>query len=205
MKPRMLVLLIFVIGLLLFLYQKRQRLEFDQQRQTISMAGYQFSSQPQQSEIPRPSFSFKGYTVRPLADFLIRARVLSRENYSVDAGSKLSPMDLALGWQRMADPAIYGALHITQGSRWYRYSLHGQPPIPPQEIVESSANMHLIPADESVANVLDQAEPGRFVRIKGKLVEVTGEKGWLWRSSLSRTDSGAGSCELIFVEAAVVE
>ena len=38
-----------------------------------------------------------------------------------------------------------------------------------------------------------------------ELVEATSEDGWRWRSSLTREDTGARSCELVFVEAHVVE
>jgi hypothetical protein len=37
------------------------------------------------------------------------------------------------------------------------------------------------------------------------LVEVRNNKGWFWRSSLTRSDSGNGACEVVFVEAAEIE
>jgi hypothetical protein len=105
----------------------------------------------------------------------------------------------------MADPAIYEGLNVSQGGRWYHYTWREAPPIPPQEIIESSANMHMIPADESVARVLNEATNNRFIKIKGMLVEISNDKGWFWRSSLTRKDSGGGACEVIFVEAAAIE
>ena len=164
-----------------------------------------FAEVPQQVSAEKPAFAFKGFQIRPLAQFTIRARVLSREDYYFGNDATLSPMDLALGWKRMADPAVYGALHITQGGRWYRYSWKDQPPIPLQEIIESSANMHMIPANTAVRKVLKKAREGSFVQISGYLVEATNAQGWRWTSSLTRSDSGGGSCELVFVESAVVE
>ena len=32
------------------------------------------------------------------------------------------------------------------------------------------------------------------------LIEVRGADGWRWRSSLTREDTGAGACELVWVE-----
>ena len=52
--------------------------------------------------------------------------------------------------------------------------------------------------------VTEQAKAGKMIKLKGLLVEVTHPKGWRWRSSLSRSDSGDGSCEVIFVEAAEI-
>lgn len=184
-------------------HKLRQAIEA--QTQTAVLTSTNFGEQPDQTDTTRQRFDFKGFHILPLAEFSIRARVLSRENYVFDEGAKLSPMDLALGWQRMADPQVYKTLNITQGGRWYRYSWHHAPPLPLQEIIESSANMHMIPASESVERILQQAQEGRFVRLKGYLVEVTRDDGWRWRSSLTRSDSGGGSCELIFVEAVIVE
>ena len=61
------------------------------------------------------------------------------------------------------------------------------------------------PADDAVAQVLDRAKAGQNIKIKGLLVEAKDPNGWTWRSSLTRTDSGGGSCEVIFVEAAEIE
>jgi len=74
-----------------------------------------------------------------------------------------------------------------------------------QEIVESSANMHLIPANAAVEKTLGKAREGASVRLTGFLVQATDPSGWRWTSSLTRSDSGAGSCELVFVESAQVE
>jgi hypothetical protein len=38
------------------------------------------------------------------------------------------------------------------------------------------------------------------VIVRGYLVEARGADGWRWRSSLTREDTGAGACELIWVE-----
>ena len=140
------------------------------------------------------------HLLRPLAAFAIEARVLGREDYRLDRGAALSPTDLALGWQRMADPAVYEKLDISQGGRWYRYRWGSEgPPIPPREIVRSSANMHLVPANAAVAQAISRVEPDQTVRLQGWLLEVEADDGWRWRSSLSREDSGDGACELIYV------
>lgn len=164
-----------------------------------------FSDAPEQTATSAPVFLMQGYQVKPLAQFAVRARVLGREDYVIGREADLSPLDLALGWKRMADPAVYEPLNIRQGGRWYRYSWYGQPPIPQQEIIESSANMHMIPANAAVERVLKKARKGSFIRITGKLVEVTHPSGWRWVSSLTRSDSGAQSCELVYVEAAELE
>jgi hypothetical protein len=205
MKLRHIVLIVLLVTAAVIWQQKHQARHSDFMHQQVMLSSIHFSDEPQQTDTDKPSFEFKNYSVKPLANFVIRARILSATHYSLDASSTLSPIDLALGWNRMADPSVYNALNISQGGRWYHYSWREAPPIPPQEIIESSANMHMIPANESVARVLNQATSNKFIKIKGMLVEITNSKGWLWRSSLTRKDSGGGACEVIFVEAAAIE
>ena len=155
---------------------------------------------PVQGPTDKPAFAFKGFQIRlsPLD-----VSFLYLEEATTPGGR--SPVDLALGWKRMADPAVVHQLDITQGRRWYFYRWRDAPPIPVQEIVESSANMHLIPANAAVEKTLRKAREGASIRLTGQLVQATAATGWRWTSSLSRTDSGANSCELVFVETAQVE
>jgi hypothetical protein len=127
--------------------------------------------------------------------------VLSREDYTLDAGSALAPMDFAVGWQRMSDSSVIEQLDIAHSARFFTYHWSDQPPIPPDEIVRSASNMHLIPANDSVERDLRRVRVGNVVRMTGELVEAHRSDGWTWRSSLSRDDSGAGACELMLVEA----
>lgn len=157
---------------------------------------------PLQGQVPEGVGEFRlgAYHVRPLAGFSLQARVLGREDYRFDRGADLSPTDLALGWGRMADPAHYSRLDLWQSNRWYRYRWGNEgPPLPEDEIARSSANMHLVPANGAVASTLSRVEPDQLVRLRGWLVEVRGEDGSVWRSSLSRNDTGDGACELIYV------
>lgn len=163
--------------------------------------GWRRGPPPLQVDVP-PGISLPdvgGAGLRPLAGFSVDARVLGREDYRLGREATFSPVDLALGWGRMADDAVLARLDIRQGGRWYRYTWQGQSPIPVDEIVRSSANMHMIPADAAVAAALGRIERGQRVRIDGWLVEVNARDGWRWRSSLTREDSGGGACELVYV------
>lgn len=140
------------------------------------------------------------YDLTPLADYDIEARVLSREDYTLDAGSALAPTDLAVGWQRMSDSAVIEQLDIAQSARFFTYHWSEQPPIPPDEIVRSASNMHLIPANDEVGRDLRRVRVGNVVHMTGELVEAHRSDGWTWRSSLRRDDSGAGACELMLVQ-----
>jgi len=60
--------------------------------------------------------------------------------------------------------------------------------------------MHMVPANEQVAHQLKSVRRGHVVRLAGYLIEARGTDGWRWKSSLTRTDTGSGACELIWVE-----
>ena len=99
----------------------------------------------------------------------------------------------------MADDTVLAQLDISQGGRWYRYRWQDQPPIPADEIARSSANMHIVPANDAVAAALGRVEAGQRLRIDGWLVRIDADDGrWHWRCSLSRDDSGDGACELVY-------
>lgn len=150
------------------------------------------------------TFAHNGYTLTPLAGFSIDARVLSRQTYRFGREAQLSPLDLALGWQRMREDAVLSQLRISQSSRWYHYSWANQPPLPVDEILSSSANMHMIPANRAIAAQLSRVERDDNVRLDGWLVEASASDGWHWRSSTSRQDSGGGACEVVYVCAVTV-
>jgi hypothetical protein len=156
---------------------------------------------PLQSDVPSsmPPLKTEGASLQPLAGFSIEARVLGREDYFIGREAEFSPTDLALGWGRMTEDAVLAQLAISQGGRWYRYSWKNEPPIPVGEIVRSSANMHMVPANEDIAAALRDVDAGDRVRIDGWLVQVNTPDGWRWRSSLTREDSGGGACEVVYV------
>lgn len=155
---------------------------------------------PLQSEITGISpILVNNYVIQPVADFSLEARVLAKENYQLGREADLSPTDLVLGWGKMADPDVVKQINIRQSGRWYFWQVESFP-IPRRQIETQSANMHFIPADEEVARILKLIRPGELIALQGYLVNVNADDGWRWRSSLSREDTGANACELIYVK-----
>lgn len=141
----------------------------------------------------------RGYQITPLESFSLEARVLAKARYRFDRGADLSPVDLALGWGPMSDQAVLDRIDISQSERFYFWHVK-EFPIPRREIETHSANMHMVPASSQVEDQLLGIRPGQIVTLAGYLVEVRAADGWRWRSSLTREDTGAGACELIWVE-----
>ncbi len=150
-------------------------------------------------DIAPPPLRKGDIAIKPLATFSLSARVLSRADYRWDAGASLSPVDLALGWGRMSDSAVLDKVEISQSVRFFTWSVK-QLPIPEREIIESAANMHLIPANAEVERAIKRTRIGDIVTFDGYLVEADWPNGTKWVSSLTRSDSGPGACELVWVE-----
>ena len=126
--------------------------------------------------------------------------MLHRKVYSYDTQSKLVPVDLAIGWGPMSDQRVLNQLSITQSARFYWYCYAAQPPIPKEEIISHSTNVHIIPSTPAIASMCKSLRAGSLVRLSGDLVEASGPGIGSWKSSLSRTDSGNGACELMWVK-----
>lgn len=139
------------------------------------------------------------YQLTPLARFQVEARVLSRRDYRFDGGAPLSPLDLALGWGPMSDSIVLEKIDISQRDRFFYWRTE-EFPIPRREIETNAANMHIIPADEQVNAMLDDVRVGHVVTLEGVLVEARGDDGFRWKSSLTRSDTGKGACELFYVQ-----
>jgi hypothetical protein len=144
-------------------------------------------------------FAYGAFRITPRAQYDIEARVLSVERYRVDGGSKLAPIDFAVGWGPMSDSAVLEHFRVTQGARFFTIYPDEQA-IDLRAALLGSANMHLIPATNEVHEQLERVKPGHIVHMQGFLVSVDGPNGYTWNSSLTREDTGNGACELFYVE-----
>lgn len=140
------------------------------------------------------------FSLQPRARFVVEARVLSTERYRMGISADLAPLDLALGWGLMSDQAIVDQIEVSQGARWYILRWGQLPPASEREVMRSSSNMHIIPADVDVRKQAFALRPGEFVKLSGYLVDAQGPGGFRWGTSLSRDDTGDGACELFLVE-----
>jgi hypothetical protein len=150
------------------------------------------------------AFAFKDVSLTPRAEFEAEVRVLSRERYWLGTFANVAPLDIAAGWGPMSDSAVLAHLDISQSGRFYFWRYQETPPIPPDAIISHSANWHLIPANRSVWYTLRNLRVGSIVRLQGELVDITRSDGATVKTSLTREDSGAGACEVIYVRSATV-
>ncbi len=138
------------------------------------------------------------------ARFSAEVRVLARERYRVGELADVSPLDIAVGWGPMSDSAVLADLEVWQSGRFYFWQYDEEPPIPRRDIETHSANWHLVPADSSVWRKLRGLRVGDVVKLDGKLVNLENPEVGSRTTSLTREDTGAGACEIIYVEYATV-
>lgn len=164
-------------------------------------AGVMAPATPVQTALHSPArHRVDDYDITELATFDIRAKVLAKKNYQLGREADLSPTDLALGWGNMSDESVLEKIKISQSGRFYYWRVDAFP-IPRNEIETHSANMHLIPANDSVKSAIGKIRQGDIVEISGSLVNVIANDGdWHWNSSLTRNDTGNGACELLWVK-----
>ena len=156
--------------------------------------------QPKQTNLTgNKEWTVGEFTIQALVEYNIKARVLSRNNFSLGTESELSPFDLALGWGSMSDQSIIDKFDFSQRDRWYHWQ-SDHLPIPGRDVSLNSANVHIIPKDEAIEEKFEKVYKGSLVEMKGYLVKITRADGWHWISSLKRDDTGGGSCELFWVE-----
>ncbi|MEK2690309.1 hypothetical protein [Bdellovibrio sp. GT3] len=156
---------------------------------------------PQQEAIPeaeRKAIILDSGVAEPLARYKIRARVLSTNRFWFDPGAAISPIDLALGWGPMSDSKVLNELSIGQSLRYYHIKWR-TPPLPKNEMLHHSANVHMIPANKVIKDLLLSLREGNLIELNGELVLFSGKNGGEWKSSLTREDRGAGACELMYV------
>jgi hypothetical protein len=195
MKKGLIALIILIIFVIYFFYPETV---------ITYPAGITASDQPNQTNVSGVNeWKLDDFNFKVLAEYQIKARVLSRNNFSIGKESEISPFDLALGWGPMSDQNVIDKIDISQSNRWYRWKTDALP-ISAKEITLSSANVHIIPKDETMEDNFDEVYTGSLIEMKGFLVEVTTPDGWRWKSSLRRDDNGSGSCELFWVEELVV-
>lgn len=159
--------------------------------------GRRFGSSPlQESLYPRERFDWAGVTIEKVAFYHIHGRLLSKHRYRDNMGD-LIPWDFAIGWEEMSDQAILDKVVVRQSDRHYYITTQLKEPSIAR-LLETSANVHIIPCSAETREKLRLLRVGDELELHGWLVNVFKEAVEL-KTSLSRTDSGDGACEILLL------
>jgi hypothetical protein len=142
------------------------------------------------------------FNLTPLAEYKVSGMVVCKASYSDDWDGKISPVDLAIVWGKLAEPDYGRYITFWHGFRWYNYKWGERSPVDASYIITHSSNNHIIPANENIYRAIKTIKKKDKVVLEGFLVNLKGTyKGQTvtWNTSLSRNDTGYGSCELFYV------
>ncbi|QQG52436.1 MAG: hypothetical protein HY931_03910 [Candidatus Falkowbacteria bacterium] len=151
------------------------------------------------------------YHLTPVAKYQIQGLVVSQMDYrffSIYNSDSVFPVDLCLTWgDNLANKSYQEKqLSFSQDARFCFYKWRGETAINPDLI----SNNHLIASDSKILSIINKIKAGDQVLISGYLVDVKADKAgqvsdydpssFSLKSSLTRTDTGAGACEIIYVD-----
>jgi hypothetical protein len=144
------------------------------------------------------------FEITPKASYSVQGEVLSKKNYYSGTPAIISPCDIALVFGELYTSTFYKDISWSQSGRWYWWKYGAS--FPKQDdryIARWSSNNHIIPASDNLKKAAKSVSEGDLVVLEGYLVSVDAKKGddtFFWNSSLSRSDTGDGSCEVLYLE-----
>jgi hypothetical protein len=151
------------------------------------------------------------YELTPVYDYEISALVVNRFDYTLFTIYKrdsVFPLDLCVIWGSNVKSGVYkdSDLSFSQDMRFCFYEWRGDIVFNSNEI----SNNHLVINDEAILKIAKKIRGGDQIKIKGKLVNVKAEnvgsagkydpEEFSMNTSVVRNDTGAGACEIIYVE-----
>lgn len=151
-----------------------------------------------------------------VANYQIMGRVVDVERYNNSGKisdeysmlNSLSQIDLGISWNDMAISKNNNKVTwISKGDRHLQAIYKDRRWVDEMggldKINQSWSNNHLIPSNNIVAEDINKIKVGDFVKIEGYLVnlmcELTAVKYIKYYTSMTRTDTGSGACEVIYV------
>lgn len=147
------------------------------------------------------NFKKDDFIVVPLKNYEIEARILSKKKYTIGEDSDFATYDLALGWKEMSDIHYLEKIKISQRNRWYYWRTKDRS-IPREIISYNSSNHHIVHANEKIKKQLSNLKEHQVIKMTGYLINAKNINypNIELKSSLTRKDTGAGACEVFYVD-----
>lgn len=206
MKKFILVFLILNSTLLGYIFFHKKKTVHYNQYSFKSINKKNLLNQPIQEDLePQdlPEYKQDNFLIKPKQRYQITARILKKKSYSsFSQTSEILPVDFVLGWNIMSNQETLekNQITISQGNRFYFWRIPNFNGIKREDIEHNSANVHIGSINEDVQNKIDDLSENDLVYFEGFLVDVIDtSNNYRFISSLSRTDTGPGACEVFLV------
>lgn len=143
------------------------------------------------------------FTIEKLFRYDHAGEVLSATSYDLTWTNDFFDVDVGTIWGPTREQ-LKERFTFQQMGRFLFWRTEGQPTQEEKlDVTRHIANNHLIPAEGSqhLASAVRLVREGDLVRIRGALVRILDDQGRvLATSSVVRDDTGAGACEIIWVD-----
>jgi len=151
---------------------------------------------------------FKGFEIEKVATFELTGRILATREYNIyklgyNKIDEISPIDMCIGWGKLSTDKYDDIIKFYEfRDRYVNYYVQDTRILSVKEISNSISNSHLIPKTDEIKKQLLAFKKHDLIKIEGYLVNVYDTTGNFspWLTSKVRTDTGSGSCEIVFVE-----
>lgn len=195
-----------VFSFLLLLISFFKRNDFTNDLQVLS----QLSQEPVQTAVETAPFETEyneeTFKVIPKYDYEIYGLVVSYRLHDSEYGQMLHALskdhlnvaDFCVVWGKNADIDILREFDFNNGQFTCNYSTRSNQAWQAFNQAQLSNN-HLLAVDEQIRDAIDDIKIGDQIKIKGWLSHYVGPTGFERGTSITRTDTGNGACETIFV------
>jgi hypothetical protein len=150
----------------------------------------------------------KEVNIEYIASYDISGRVVKTYSYAqVGIENKLSPIDVGITWGDLVkdennNKIIWGHT-VKRFLTWKIYDTEWYNNYGGTNFQEHVSNNHLIPCNDDILKKINAIKEGEYIHIIGYLADISydldnGEK-YNWKTSTSRSDTGDGACEIIYV------
>ncbi len=144
------------------------------------------------------------YTVKPLYEYQLYGMIVSQHNssswwdyYHRVWKDSLNIKDIGVLWGDNLKTEVYKDMKFKSGA-WTLYWYYPDAEVRSRFNETHGSNNHLLAADSAVIDAINKAHTGDQICFEGYLAEY-GYPGWSRGTSISRTDTGSGACEVVFV------
>ncbi|MBU7044471.1 MAG: hypothetical protein HXS47_12845 [Theionarchaea archaeon] len=136
----------------------------------------------------------------PVAQYSALVQVVGKKQ-CYDEDSELVPVDLCVVWGSLADPSLLQYTEFIQEERSCTCMYDERSPADDPAVLTQFVNIHIIPATTHILDALYAVNPGDIIILEGYLVNIYVEGVLYIETSTVWTDSGAGSCEILYLTA----
>ncbi|WP_154222554.1 hypothetical protein [Marinicella rhabdoformis] len=195
-----------LISFIIFAVSIYKRNDFTQTLKALP----ELSSEPKQSPINRPAFlteyNKETFEVIPKYDYEIYGLVVSYRLHDANGSTMIHDLnkdhlnvaDFCVVWGTSADPQLLKAMEFSNGQFTCNYGASSH------QVWEDFnhnqlSNNHLLATDENIRSAIDRIRIGDQIHIKGWLSHYVNPMGYERGTSTTRTDTGNGACETVFV------